>query len=527
MSVRSKIGALILPPDIELRNRRFELLVWSFLLSLAYYPGWFGFLAWFSLARPFMIIAKLRGRQAFNAAYFFGFFFNAFSLYWVWLVTPPGALAAVMIVALYYAIVLLAFNRLYQWRPLAGIIGAPLLWVGMEYFRTLSQFAFPWSDLGYTQSYYLYILQIVSVVSVHGLSLLIVIVNVLVWQVWRHDQAAERRVTAAFASFAIVLGLLAYGWIELPPYPQQGRYGVALLQGSVPLDIKWELENEGYSVKLYDSLAQTVADSSIKLQVWPESAAPCYLSIDQYCRRMVGETARKTRALHLVGGLRKDVVGKVQHHYNSCFLFEPSGRMGAHYDKMKLVPFSETVPYQDNMPFLKRDILTKYLTLIDRYDIQWWSDFYPGDSIHLFELPDVTFGVLICFESTFPEFARQMVRDGAGFLVGITNDTWFGSSVGIHMHSRIFLTRAVENRCWMARAANTGLTYIVDPYGRIREQLPHNAVAALKGKVGLLDQYTFFTRHGDLAGRFSFLVLVSVLTILPAIWLIRKFLLRR
>lgn len=522
MSILSKIGALILPPDIELRKRRLELLVWSFLLSLAFYPGPWGFLAWFSLVRPFMIISRLPSRRALNAAYFFGFCFNAFSLYWVWLVTPPGMIAAVTIVAFYYAIILWTFNRLYAWKPLFGIIGAPILWVGMEYFRTISQFAFPWSDLGYTQSYFLYILQIVSVVSVHGLSLLILGVNVLLWQVLRSDLKAERRVTCFSSALGVMLFLLAYGWAELPPYPQPGTFGVAVLQGSVPLDIKWELENEGYSINLYDSLATTVADSSVRLQIWPESAVPCNLPRSPFCRSQVAQTARTTQAYHIVGGLRSSLVGKEQRDFNSCFLFDPSGSVVGQYDKMKLVPFSETVPYREHLPFLKREILTKYLTLIDQYGIQWWSDFYPGDSISLFEMPGATVGVLICFESTFPEQARQMIRRGAGFLVGITNDTWFGSSVGIHMHARIFLTRAVENHCWMARAANSGLSYIVDPNGRIRESLPHDAVAGLKGKVGLLENYTFFTRHGDLAGRFSFLATVSVLAILLAVWLLRK-----
>ncbi len=97
----SKIGRFFLPTDISLRKRRLELTVWAFLLSLAYYPGFLGFVAWFALVRPFIIISRLKGREAFNASYFFGFFFNAFSLYWVALVTPPGAAMAIIIVAFY------------------------------------------------------------------------------------------------------------------------------------------------------------------------------------------------------------------------------------------------------------------------------------------------------------------------------------------------------------------------------------------------------------------------------------------
>jgi apolipoprotein N-acyltransferase len=522
LSILSKIGRFFLPADISLRKRRLELTVWAFLLSLAYYPGYLGFLAWFSLVRPFIIISRLKGREAFNASYFFGFFFNAFSLYWVGLVTPPGMIMAIVIVAFYYTAVLCLFNVIYRWKPLAGFVSLPFLWVGMEYFRTLSQFAFPWSDLGYTQSYYLYILQIVSVISVHGLSFLIVTVNVLLWQVLRKELLPERRLTSAYFAVGIVVALVAFGWAVMPKYPKPGTLPIALLQGSVPVDIKWELENEGYSIKRYDSLTQTIHDTATGLVIWPESAAPCYLSNDVYCRQEVAAIARKSHMYHLVGALGITIKDTVRHYYNSCYQFSPQGVMQERYDKMKLVPFSEQAPYQDYLPILKRDVLTKYLTLIDRYNVQWWSDFYPGDSIRLFSLPQADYGVLICFESTFPDFVRAMILKGADFVVGITNDTWFGGSVGIYMHSRIFVTRAVENRCWMARAANSGLTYIVDGYGRIRESLPLNAVTVLKGKIGFLDGFSIFTRYGDIAGRFSFLVTASLVLILFGIWLLRK-----
>jgi apolipoprotein N-acyltransferase len=516
------IYRFLVPESVDLRKRRLELTVWAFLLSLAYYPGYFGFIAWFALARPLMIIAPLKPKEAFGAAYLFGFLFNAFSLYWVALVTPPGTVAAVLIVALYYSLVLFTFNRLYALRPWLGIAAVPFLWVGMEYFRTLSQFAFPWSDLGYTQSYFLEMIQIVSVISVHGLSLLIMIVNVLVWQILRKDLLAERRLTSAFVSLAIVLLVLAYGWIVLPPLEVTGRFPVAVLQGSVPLHQKWATANEDYSLRLYDSLAQSVYKPGIKLYVWPETAVPSYLSHSSVDRRYVGSIARKTNAYHLVGALGAEVGPNVENHYNSCYQFGPDGTMGLRYDKVKLVPFSEHVPYQDHLPFLRKEVLTKYLTFIETYDVQWWSDFRPGDSLKLFSLPDARYAVLICFESTFPEYARKAVRMGADFLVGITNDTWFGHSVGVHMHSRIFLVRAIENRSWSIRAANSGISYIADKYGRIRHRLGLDEVAGMTGKINRLDGYSIFTRIGDIAGKASLLISLGLIGILLALWLYRK-----
>lgn len=488
-------------------------------MSLSFYPEYFGFLAWFALVRPLMIITSLRGRQAFKAAYFFAFFFNLFSLYWVALVTPPGMVTAVVIVAFYYTVILMTFHRLFRIKPLLAFVSLPFLWVGMEYFRTLSEFAFPWSDLGYTQAYYLHILQIVSVISVHGLSFLIVIVNVLIWQIFRRSLSLERRFTSGLASIAIVVGLIAYGWIEMPRFPIEGTLDVALLQGSVPLEVKWAKGNEEHSFRLYDSLTQSVADSSVKLYIWPETSAPCYLSHSQPGRARVSDIVRKSEGYHLVGALGAEHVNGEPRYYNSCYQVNPSGTIERRYDKVKLVPFSEHVPYQDYLPFLQKKFLRKYLTFIDRYSVQWWSDFYPGDSAFLLHLPEVSYGVLICFETTFPEYVRGMIRDGADFIVGITNDTWFGRSVGIHMHSRIFITRAVENRCWFARVANSGLTYIVDGYGRIRGQLKVYEVAAMRGKVGRLDGYSVYTRMGDVAGRWSFLITLLIIGILLLSWI--------
>ena len=509
---------------MELRKRRLELLIWAFLLSFAFYPTFAGFLAWFALARPLLIVARLKGREAFNAAYFFGFCFTFFSLYWLWMVTPPGMFATVVILGFYYTFVLMLFNKLHRIKPIFGWVAAPFLWVGLEYFRTLGQIAFPWSDLGYTQSYYLVILQIVSIISVHGLSLLIVAVNVLIAQVLRTELKPERRLTAGLLAIATVLALVAYGWIVMPKYPKPGKMPVALLQGSIPMDLKWGVDTENYSFHVYDSLAQSVRDSDAILYVWPETAAPSYLSQSEYYRNLVGDIATRSFGYHLVGSMAAGKVNGHDRYYNSCFQFNPGGQIEQRQDKVHLVPFTEQVPYQDHLPFLRQEFLVKYLTFIKTMDINWWSDFYPGDSGALFTLPETRYGVLICFEATFPEYSRGLIRKGADFLVGITNDSWWGNSIALHMHSRMFVTRAVENRCWMVRAANSGLTYVVDGYGRIREELPLNEVAALVGRIEVLDGYTIFTRIGDLAGRLSFLITILVCAILSVRWVAQRFL---
>jgi len=498
------------------------LTVWAFLLALSFYPDYFGWLAWVALVRPLIILSRLKGREAFTASYFFAFCFNAFSLYWVSLVTPPGAVAAVAIVSLYYAAVLVLFNRVYQRKPLYGMIAAPFLWVGMEYFRTLSEFAFPWSDLGYSQSFYLYVVQIVSIISVHGLSFLIVAVNVLLWQVLRKELAPAPRLTCFWSAAGVVGLLVAYGWAVVPVYPREGKLDVAVMQGSIPVEVKWQEENEAYSFHLYDSLAQTAAGQKIKLYVWPETAAPSYLTHDAAGRAALGATVSRTGAWHLIGSLGAEEKGGRLRYFNSAYLFSPDGQMGPRYDKVNLVPFTEQVPYQDYLPFLRKEFLTKYLSFIETYDVAFWSDFYPGDSIKLFEFDQYRFGTLICYEAVFPEYTRRMILEGADFLVNITNDSWWGHSVGLHMHSRFPIIRAIENRCWVVRAANSGWSFIVDDYGRIRGRLPLDAVAVLPGRINGLDGFSVFTRVGDLAGKSCFLLTVLLAAIFVTQWLSAK-----
>ena len=198
------------------------------------------------------------------------------------------------------------------------------------------------------------------------------------------------------------------------------------------------------------------------------------------------------------------------------------GRISTRYDKVKLVPFTEQAPYQDYLPFLRKEFVSEYLTFIETYDVPFWSDFYPGDSAMTFEAAGVWFAPLICYEVTFPEYVRALILDGADFMVEITNDTWFGHSVGIHMHSRAFVTRAVENRCWGVRAANSGLSYMVDGYGRIRYDLPLDSVAALSGQLNVMDGYSVFTRVGDVAGKGSLLITVLSAGILFLRWSFKR-----
>ncbi len=499
-----------------------ELTFWAFVLALAYLPLPLGFLGWISLARPIAIISKLKGKDAFRAAYFYSFMSNLFQLYWVAIVTPPGMVAAIFILSLYPAIVLLAYNKIYHFRRNFGLVVLPFLWVGMEYFRSLTQCAFPWTDLGYSQGYYLTMIQIVSVIGVYGLSFVLVMMNIFFWQLFSGKNRLERRVSSAVGFLALLLVVYVFGWAELPPLEVPPKYPIALLQGNVPLNEKWGEDTRDLNFILYDSMAQVAGRDSVNLIVWPETAAPAYPRWDSHYRQILAETARKSGVPNLLGAEDATMADGKQRSFNSAFQFDTLGRMEYIYHKNKLVPFSEQAPYQNYLPFLSRDFLGKYLDAIKTNKVQWWSDFYPGDSIVMFSSHDVEYSVLICFESAFPDFVRKGVLKGAQFIVNITNDTWFGKSPGPFQHLRLVVFRAVENRTWIARCANSGISGFVDPYGRVREETGLFRKEVVIGGVNPAIGFSIFTKTGPIVGQISWLLTVSILSILLVLGIVKR-----
>ncbi len=511
------------PGDPAVRLRRLELTFWAFVLALAYLPIYLGFLAWIALVRPLDIISRQSGKNVFKTAYFYSFMANLFHLYWVAVVTPPGMVAAIFILSLYPAIVLTAFVRLYNFKKWFGLAMLPFLWVGMEYFRSLTEFSFPWTDLSYSQGYYLTFMQIVSAIGCYGLSLILVWLNILAWQAWDRRNVPELRIKAGSILLALVVGVYLYGWVVFPPYPIPGKINVGLLQGNVDLESKWDEASRNWNLDLYDSLSQdAVKDSGVDLLIWPETAAPCYPRVEKKYRAILSDIAAKSKTNHLVGAL--DIVYSPHNTktYNSAFQFDSAGEMQEIYHKNKLVPFSEHVPYQDNLKFLTRDFLEKYLDIIKTQEVQWWSDFYPGDSIVIFNLNENKYAVLICYESAFPDYVRKTIMDGAEFLVNITNDTWFGRSSGPFQHLRLAVFRAVENRIWLARCANSGISAFIDPYGREFESTGLYERKVVRAGIYPLDEYTIFTRIGPIAGKISAWLLAFTLVILTGLWTSKK-----
>jgi len=228
--------------------------------------------------------------------------------------------------------------------------------------------------------------------------------------------------------------------------------------------------------------------------VWPETPAPFYLKEDQDFRTRMQSIARKLGAYFLVGYIDGGREGPS----NSAGLLNPDGAQISRYDKIHLVPFGEYVPFKRLLFFAES--LTRQV-----------GDFVPGVGYTLSDLDGHKISAIICYESIFPNLVRQFVKRGSELIVLITNDGWFGQSSAPYQHLRMGVVRAVENRRYMIRTANTGITAIIDPYGRIESSTPLGVRTILDGTARFQTGLTFYTQYGDVFAYANVLVVVGLL----------------
>jgi apolipoprotein N-acyltransferase len=261
-----------------------------------------------------------------------------------------------------------------------------------------------------------------------------------------------RRLLPAAVSMALVLAASVYGAHRLSQRSSSPSLRVAVAQGNIPQEEKWDEALQMKIVQRYARLTRESLRLNPELIVWPETSVPGFLGVEEPLTQQMLELERSIQVPLLVGAPVKDVSPSVWRMTNSAILLEPSGRMAQRYDKTHLVPFGEFIPLESTFPWL-RDALPPI------------GDFAPGHDDTVFRLPELSFSVLICFEDIFPEIARRFVAGGARLLFTITNDAWFGNTAAAYQHAQASTFRAVELRVPMIRAANTGWSGCISAQG--------------------------------------------------------------
>ncbi len=368
------------------------------------------------------------------------------------------------------------------------------LWIALEYYISCGPLGATWGMIGHSLSRQTALIQICSIGGPWILSYLVVLVSAFALPVFR------KQLHAGFLSAAIVLNVISGLWGQnriLPSMTNAAQLCVGAVQGNMGRDIKWDPNYAEIALKGLEDLSLQSAQAGARIVVWPETSIP-YRGF----RKHMGLTTRLgTLGLmtqsHLLVGSIETVEDPDRHTRNTMSLISPDGGFEGHYDKQRLVAWGEYLPLE---------AWCRNYKVFDRV-----MRFQPGTTDGLLtckkvqfksnsaseQVGDVKVGVLICFESMIPDAARQRAQAGADLLAVSTNDGWFGDSSAIVHHFEMGIFRAVESGLPLVQSGNTGLSGLVDCYGRVLKVTGPNEKTHVEAVIGLENLPTLYRRTGD------------------------------
>lgn len=414
---------------------------------------------------------------------------------------PLAVLAAALLVA--YLSLFPGIFALVQWRlgrtfgPVAVLL-APAVWVATEMGRTYIWDGFPWELLGYSQASMLPVAQLASALGVYGLSALVAGVSAACAFV-ATDATRRRWIVAGTAALVVVgTGLWGAARLKSAVLTHVGTpIRVGVVQGNILQDDKWNPALAGPIMQRYIDMTREAIGSGARFIIWPESSTPFNYEEEPARAEAVRRLAREAHITLLIGS---DQIEKIQpvpagkppapHYYNAAFLIQPDGTTGAVYRKIHLVPFGEYVP-------LKR-LLFFVGTIVEAV-----SDYSPGTDAVLLPVAGHEASTAICYEVIYSSLMRAFVTQGSELLTTITNDAWYGRSSAAYQHWQQASLRAIEEGRYLARAANTGISGFVDPYGRVLQRSGLFQSAVMTEDLRFISARTIYSRIGDLVGWLS------------------------
>ena len=486
-------------------------------------------LVWLGLVPLLMAISGRSTRAGFYSSYVCGivFFTGVFS----WAFAIPGyKFIHQGILAFYAAFYFCFFGLIFSYiAKRSGVtyahLAAPFIWVGLEYVRCNFAFlALPWPLLAHSQYQHPQIIQFATVTGAYGVSFLIVLVNsalsvILLSLVCRQknngfaqNQFISNTGRNAVVGFAVLLTAFAlfYGDAALKRPLLEKSIKLSVLQGNIDQEKKRNpRKHAGSIMQRYVELTQKASRDRPDLIVWPEAATPGLVLKHVGLYRQLRTLIRDVGTYFLVGSSEfpkfDKTLQKLRKAGNTALFLSPEGKVLGQHLKIRLLPFGEYIPYEDTFPWPN--------SIVPNQNQNWEI---PGREYTLFELDAARFGVIICWENAFPGLFRQFVKDGANLMINITNEGWFGETAAPYQFLAMCVFRSVENRISMARAANTGISCFIDPYGRVTDRVWNNnkdiyVSGYLTREIKLSEEKTFYTMYGDVFAYLSILITVTAL----------------
>lgn len=505
----------------------FSVLLSGWLLYLAFPPFALSFAAWFALVPLLVFLRTSRPAWAFSGAFLSGFVFTFLYVYWLtfadgfpWL----GLFSIALYTAFFFGIFGILFSFTSLKLPRTVFLFSAFLWVSVEYLRSnLSFLSIPLGLVGFSQHGNLPLLQLASIASVYGISFLVLMVNailaegvILLFHCREVPGKNRGRQLSGMAIVSVFLLGSVYFWGSLRIQSTEERamdlMKVSIIQPNIPQEEKWDPAHKTDILETYREMTMEASREKPDLIIWPEASTPGYLKRDLEISGTVINLLDLTGIPLLLGSSSHAKINrdgqKKWRLKNSAFLMVQSDHIAGEYNKTILLPFAEYVPMEEKVPWPAWMVPEK-------------GYFIPGTERSVFTLPKGEFGVVICWENLFSEHIRGFVKNGAEFMVNLTNEAWFKNSAGSRNLLSISVFRAVENGMTLVRAANTGISAIIGPTGRILGQVEGEKGDSVMVR-GILTvnvpgpaSQTFYTLHGDIFAKMcsgvSAVVVVSAL----------------
>lgn len=494
------------------RPREYAALAGSTLLFAIAFPPFPLLIPAFFCLVPFAVAVAKRAdqagsvREAARLGFWFGMLGYATNLYWIAIALSIytklailGYIAALFVLAPVVAIAGMSLFVLRRTTRLPLALLLPVVWVASEVaLNYMSDLAFPWLPIGLALARTPVLAQAADISGVRGLSFLIAMVNGLIADAWMlrgQRTAIAKRLAAAVV---IVCAMAGYGAWRMRTTELLPLAPIAIVQPNIPQEEKWQAQNQGRIQGILDSITtKRLATRDSKLILWPEAALPGFISNHQEWSADLRRMAATSRTPILFGTL--DVVWRSNgdyDYYNAAMLVDSMGVLNAQppYRKSFLVPIVERVPFVNPRWFKS---------------LKYFGGYGRGQNTKPFEVSFGKVGVLICYESIFPQRSREFRREGANLIVNITNDAWFGKSLAPYQHEAHMALRAIENRVGIVRAANTGISGYIDPLGRISGETQLDVADSRVYNAQTTDVMTLYVRIGDWLGALAFVATVA------------------
>lgn len=463
-------------------------------------------LAWISFI-PALWISNSKKWNPFLNGLIFGWVANLIIFFWIWKTfnaaqiavwTTLGAWLLLALVLGFYFSVFFGILSLFDesvYKPWVG--GA--LWVCLEQVRGVILTGFPWALLGHSQANHISLIQISSLTGVAGVSFLVVLFNITFFQFLKKVQRDKKQAGVYLGGTLLFLSSLSlWGLWRLSNVPEfhSKPFRISILQGNIDQYEKWNSKYEKKIRRFYRSLSRKAHSEKPDLIVWPESSIPGWFPSEKYYVDWVEMVVQDSETAHLIGAVSTRASGE----FNSAFLINSDGSINKRYDKMHLVPFGEYIPFAQ---FLKKWV--PYLGKL--------GTFKSGNRPVIFDLNGVRMAPNICYEGIFSNAVRKSVLLGAEIIVNITNDGWYLDSGAPEQHYRAHYFRAIELGRPLIRAANTGISSVVDDRGRekFRSRLLERKVYSTTLTLPSTPDMTLFLKWGNWFSNLSWIWILVLL----------------